>query len=325
MSGPVLVFVEQRGGQFRRASFEALSEGRRIADALGAKVSALAVGSGVAAGAAAFAHYGADAVQVCDHAKLASYANAAYARIVAKAGAGASAILLSATALGKDLAGHVGAMLSTSVAQDCTALKVEGGRILATRPVYAGKAFATVAAKSGPMIATLRPNVFPAAAPDPSKSAPVESLPLAAEDADFRAVVREIVAGAAKKMELTEANVIVSGGRGLKGPENWHLITDLAAALGAAHGASRAVVDAGWRGHEEQVGQTGKTVSPSLYIACGISGAIQHLAGMSGSKYIVAINKDADAPIFKIANYGIVGDVFEVLPALTAEFRKLLG
>lgn len=150
-------------------------------------------------------------------------------------------------------------------------------------------------------------------------------MPIEAQDVDFRAVVREIVATATKKMDLTEANVIVSGGRGLKGPENWGLITDLAAAVGGAQGASRAVVDAGWRPHEEQVGQTGKTVSPSLYFACGISGAIQHLAGMSSSRVIVAVNKDPDAPIFKVANYGIVGDLFEVLPALTAEFRKLLG
>jgi electron transfer flavoprotein alpha subunit len=325
MPGPVVVFMEQRDGKFKRSSFEALSEGRRVADALGAKLEAVVAGAGIAGAAKECAHYGADVVRVADHEKLRTYANAAYARLIAKPGAGASAVLMSATAMGKDLSGHVAGMLQTSVAQDCVELKVDGGRILARRPVYAGKAYATVAVKAGPLVATLRPNVFKAGPPDPSRTAPAETLPLDARDADFGAVVKEILSGASRKAELTEANVVVSGGRGLKGPENWGLITDLAAALGGAQGASRAVVDAGWRPHEEQVGQTGKTVSPSLYIACGISGAIQHLAGMSSAKYIVAINKDPDAPIFKVANYGIVGDVFEVLPALTAEFKKLLG
>ncbi|MBI2919996.1 MAG: electron transfer flavoprotein subunit alpha/FixB family protein [Planctomycetes bacterium] len=323
MPGPVLVFIEQREGKFKQASIQALCEGRRVATALGVPLAAVVIGSGVAGAAAELGAYGAESVKVADHEKLKSYANAAWGRILAKQAGGASALLLSATSTGKDLAGHAAAMLGTSVAQDCTELRVEGGRILAKRPVYAGKAFATVAVKAGPLVASLRPNVFPATAPDPSKKAAVENLPLDAQDADFRAVVKEIVSSAAKKLELTEANIIVSGGRGMKGPENWHLITDLAAALGAASGASRAVVDAGWRPHEEQVGQTGKTVSPTLYIACGISGAIQHLAGMSSSKFIVAVNKDPDAPIFKIADYGIVGDVFEVLPALTAEFKKL--
>lgn len=323
MPGPVVVFVEQRDGKFKRASYEALSEGRRLATALGAPLHAVTAGAGIADAAKEFAHYGADAIKVADHAKLKLYANAAYARIVSKQAGSASAVLMSATALGKDLAGHVAAMLGTSVAQDCTELHVEGGRILAKRPMYSGKAFATVAVKAGPLVATLRPNVFKAAAPDASKSVEVENLPIDAQDADFRAAVKEILASASKKMELTEASVIVAGGRGMKGPEHWALITDLAAALGGAQGASRAVVDAGWRPHEEQVGQTGKTVSPTLYIACGISGAIQHLAGMSSSKFIVAVNKDPDAPIFKVANYGIVGDVFEVLPALTAEVKKL--
>ncbi|MCE9582154.1 MAG: electron transfer flavoprotein subunit alpha/FixB family protein [Planctomycetes bacterium] len=323
MPGPVVVFVEQRDGKFKRASFEALSEGRRLATALGVPLHAVTAGEGIADAAKELGQYGADAVKVADHAKLKTYANAAYARIVSRQAGSASAVLMSASALGKDLAGHVAAMLGTSVAQDCTELHVEGGQILAKRPVYAGKAYATLAVNGGPMVATLRPNVFKAAAPDASKTVAVENLPLDARDTDFRAVVKEILASASKKIELTEANVIVSGGRGMKGPENWGLITDLAAALGGAAGASRAVVDAGWRPHEEQVGQTGKTVSPTLYIACGVSGAIQHLAGMSSSKFIVAINKDADAPIFKIANYGIVGDVLEVLPALTAEVKKL--
>jgi len=325
MPGPVVVFVESRDGAFKKSSLEALSEGRRIATALGVPLQAVVIGSGVAAKAADLVAYGPDLVKVADHERLAKYANAAWARIVARPGADASAVLMSATALGRDLGGHVAGMLSTSLAQDCTELKVDGGRVIARRPVYAGKAFASVAASAGPLVATMRPNVFREESAGPGRTAPVENMPIEAQDADFRAVVREIVATATKKMDLTEANVIVSGGRGLKGPEHWGLITDLAAAVGGAQGASRAVVDAGWRPHEEQVGQTGKTVSPSLYFACGISGAIQHLAGMSSSRVIVAVNKDPDAPIFKVANYGIVGDLFEVLPALTAEFRKLLG
>jgi electron transfer flavoprotein alpha subunit len=194
------------------------------------------------------------------------------------------------------------------------ALEVKGGKLVARRPTYAGKAYATVEWSSEPQMATLRPNVFPLGQPDASRKAEVVK---ATVDTASRARVTAVKATAAGKVQLTEAQVIVSGGRGLKGPEHFHLVEGLAEAMGAAVGASRAVVDAGWVDHQMQVGQTGKTVSPTLYVACGISGAIQHLAGMSSSKCIVAINKDADAPIFKVANYGILGDVFEVLPKLT--------
>ncbi|MBM3985289.1 MAG: electron transfer flavoprotein subunit alpha/FixB family protein, partial [Planctomycetes bacterium] len=207
------------------------------------------------------------------------------------------------------------------MASDCIEVRAEGGTLVARRPVFAGKALVTVAPASGPLVVSLRPNALMAqerpAAGAVSSAAPV------VPDKGLGVVLKEVLASAAKKIELTEAGIVVSGGRGLKGPEHFHLIEELAEALGGAVGASRAVVDAGWRPHADQVGQTGKTVSPQLYVAVGISGAIQHLAGMRTSKYIVAVNKDPEAPIFKVADYGIVGDAFEVLPKLTAAVRAL--
>jgi electron transfer flavoprotein alpha subunit len=226
--------------------------------------------------------------------------------------------------MGREVSARVAARLGAGLASDCTELSLApDGQLEARRPIYAGKAFATCRFKREPAMASLRPNVFPllegraVAAPAVSRVA----IDFGPEALGARAV--ELVAAEGQKVDLVEAQIIVSGGRGLKGPENFHLVRSLAEVLGAAVGASRAVVDLGWIDHANQVGQTGKTVSPSLYVACGISGAIQHLAGMSSSKYIVAINKDADANIFKVATYGIVGDVFEVLPALTEELKRL--
>ena len=210
--------------------------------------------------------------------------------------------------------------IDAGLAAECTALRVENGEIIATRPVYAGKGMADVRVKSPVKMFSLRPNVFSAGAAA-AASAVVEKRNVLLTDDDFGAVAKEIKMSSGKK-DVAEADIIVSGGRGLKAPENFSLIEDLAATLNAAVGASRAVVDAGWRPHDEQVGQTGKTVAPSLYVAVAISGAVQHLAGMSSSKFIVAINKDKDAPIFSIADYGIVGDAFEVVPALTAELKR---
>jgi electron transfer flavoprotein alpha subunit len=259
--------------------------------------------------------------------RLAAWSTAAHAAAVVHAAKALNpaAVLFAATAAGRDLAPAAAAGLDTAVAADCTGLAVDGGRLLIRRPVFAGKAVLTCRFAQPPAVVTLRPNVFAAAPPDPSRTAAVEPLPVAWEERDFAASVKEVKAVPAKRPELTEAAAIVSGGRGMKGPEHFHLIEALADSLGAAVGASRAVVDAGWRPHAEQVGQTGKTVSPNLYIACGISGAIQHLAGMSSSKVIVAVNRDPEAPIFKVATYGIVGDAFEVVPALTAEFKRALG
>ena len=312
----ILTFAEVREGKLRRPAKEAISEARRLADALSGTVRTVLVGNGVKALADEAAHYGADQVVAFDDAGLAAYATEAYARALAQAIVESKpvAVLIPYTALGKDLAPRVAARVGAGLVSDCVSLSLKDGRLVARRPVYAGKAYATVTWTGDPQMATLRTNVFALGKPDASRKAEMLS---ATVDITARARVTAVKATAEGKVELTEAQVIVSGGRGLKGPEHFHLVQELGDAMGAAVGASRAVVDAGWVDHQMQVGQTGKTVSPTLYIACGISGAIQHLAGMSSSKYIVAINKDADAPIFKVANYGIVGDAFLVLPKLT--------
>ena len=312
----ILTYAEVRDGKLRRSALEAVSEARRLADALSATVRAVLIGSGVKALADELASYGADQVVAFDDPALAVYATEAYARALALAitEANPKAVLIPYTALGKDVAPRVAARVGTGLVSDCVSLSVKNGRLVARRPMYAGKAYATVAWTAEPQMATLRANVSALGKADTSRKAEVLA---ATVDKAARARVTAVKATAEGKVELTEAQVIVSGGRGLKGPEHFHLVQELGEAMGAAVGASRAVVDAGWVDHQMQVGQTGKTVSPTLYIACGISGAIQHLAGMSSSKCIVAVNKDADAPIFKVANYGIVGDAFEVLPKLT--------
>jgi electron transfer flavoprotein alpha subunit len=313
----ILCFAEQKDGKLRRASLETVSEARRLAAPLGASVAAVVLGPGASALAAELAAYGADKVHVFEDAAFSSYATEAYSRAFAQviAEAKPSVVLVPFTALGKDLAPRVAAKVGAGLASDCVALSVKDGKLVGRRPVYAGKAYATVGWTGEPQMATLRPNVFALGQPDASRKPEVVE---GSCDAAARAKVVSLKSSAQGKLQLTEAQIIVSGGRGLKGPEHFHLVEELADALGAAVGASRAVVDAGWVDHALQVGQTGKTVSPSLYVACAISGAIQHLAGMSSSKFIVAINKDADAPMFKVANYGILGDIFEVLPKLTA-------
>lgn len=317
----ILVFVEQRNGVIRQASLQAISEAHRQA---GGDVAAVLVGSGVGDAAAGLGAYGAGKVFVADDANLALYSAEGYGEAVAKAVevAAPAAVFFAGTAMGRDLAPRVAAILGVGALADVVALEKDGDRFVARRPVYSGKAFATVdSAGSTPQVISLRPNVF--AAEETGGSADVvalDGLSLA-----IRAVVKELVDTGGGDLDVAEADIIVSGGRGLKGPENFALIRSLAEALGGAVGASRAAVDAGWIPHKHQVGQTGKVVSPSLYIAAGISGAIQHLAGMSSSKIIVAINKDPDAPIFKIADYGIVGDLFDVIPPMVEEVKKLAG
>ena len=224
--------------------------------------------------------------------------------------------------MGRDLAPRLAAMLGVGLASDCVSFEIHDGRLVATRPIFAGKALAKVKLGGDPQIATLRPNVLAAPEPDLGAAATVE--PIAAITDGVRAKVVEIAGVGEGEIDVAEADIIVSGGRGVAGPEGFAPVTSLAKTLGAAVGASRAAVDAGWIEHSHQVGQTGKTVTPNLYIACGISGAIQHLAGMKTSKVIVAVNKDPEAPIFKIANYGIVGDLFDVVPLLDKEFQALL-
>jgi len=319
----VLTFAEVREGKLRRPALEAVSTARRLADALGGAVQSVLVGSGVAGLAGELGSYGADRVHVFDEPALSAYATESWSRALAHviAQEKPAAVLVPYTAMGKDLAPRVAGRLGAGLASDVVSLDVKDGRLEARRPVFAGKAIATVRWEGEPQMATLRPNVFPLGTPDAGRKA--ETVKGSADLGTPRARVVSVQAGGSGKVELTEAQIIVSGGRGLKGPENFHLVEELASALGAAVGASRAVVDAGWVDHQLQVGQTGKTVSPTLYVAAGISGAIQHLAGMSSSKVIVAINKDPDAPIFKVADYGIVGDVFELLPKLTAAAAAL--
>ncbi len=318
----ILVFIEQRGGEIRKASLQALSEAHRQAKATGWPVSAVLAGSGVADQAADLGAYGAGTVYVADDANLGLYSSEGYAEVVAKAAeqADPAAIFFSATAMGRDLAPRAAARLGVGAIADVTGLSCEGETLVARRPVYSGKAFATVdTGGKTPQVISLRPNVF--AAEEVGGSADVVALD--GLSLSIRAVVKELLAAGEGEIDVAEADAIVSGGRGIKAAENFALIRELANLLGGAVGASRAAVDAEWIGHSHQVGQTGKVVNPSLYIACGISGAIQHLAGMRTSKIIVAINKDADAPIFEHATYGLVADLFEVCPALTAEFEAL--
>jgi electron transfer flavoprotein alpha subunit len=309
----ILVLCEIKDGSIRKPSLEALSEARRLAG--DGAVAALFVGSSHP-GAEEAANYGSDAIIKIESPALAAYSSDLYATAIADAvkAKDAKILLLAATSLGKDVAPRVAARLGAGLAADVTALCMKDGRLQATRPMYAGKANATVDFNTDVQIATTRPNVFALA--KVSRAGDVENLP--APSGDFKCVVKEIIAKGSEKPDLTEADIIVSGGRGMKDGGNFKILEDLADALGGVVGASRAAVDAGWGiPHSSQVGQTGKVVSPTLYIACGISGAIQHLAGISGSKYIVAINKDPEAPIFKVADYGIVGDLFEVVPELT--------
>jgi len=321
----ILVFVEARDGQVRSTSLEAVSEARRLADAGSAgEVTAVVPGRGLQ-GADALGAYGADRAWTVDHELLARYQPESFVASVAAAAQKASprALLFPASAMGRDLAPRVAAKLGAGLASDCTHLDWQGTALVATRPVYAGKAIQTVRLAGTPALASLRPRAFTATEHRAGAKAAVEPLAVTLDAARARVRVTEIGASEGGRVDLTEAEVIVSGGRGLRGPEHFHLIEELAEALGGTVGASRAVVDAGWRPHAEQVGQTGKTVSPKLYVAIGISGAIQHLAGMSSARCIVAVNKDPEAPIFKIADYGIVGDAFEIVPALTEALKGL--
>jgi electron transfer flavoprotein alpha subunit len=313
-----LVFVEQRDGKIRKASLEALSLARKLA---GGPVAAVLPGKGVTALAKDLGRYGAGTVYVADRDELALYSTKGYVGALDAAATKESpeAVLIAATSMGKDVAPRFAARRDVSVLADLMELKTEGGRLVGSRPVYSGKARAEVDCGAAKLqIATTRPNVFPAQAQD-APEPKVETLDLG--PIDVRAKVVKVEVSASKELDVSEADIIVSGGRGIKGPENWPVIRDLQEALGAALGASRAVVDAGWIDHQYQVGQTGKVVSPTLYVACGISGAIQHLAGMGSSKVIVAINKDPEAPIFKVATYGVVGDLFQIVPALAKAVR----
>ncbi len=318
-------FVESRGGDLRRVGLESVTAARHLADATGGgDVHALVVGApGIASKTEMIAAHGADVVEVVEHPGLALYSPEVVAATAAdRIGAGSyRAAFFSASAQGRDLAPRVAAKLGVALGADVTAFEASGDAIIVRHPVNTGKVIATLSITGTPVLLSLRPGAVTAArAP---RTARVEAIAPAMDPASARVVPKELLAGNTAKLDLGEAPVIVSGGRGLRAPENFKLVEDLASAFGnAAVGATRAVTDDGWRPHTDQIGQTGRLVSPDLYVACGISGAIQHLAGMRTSKTIVAINKDREAPIFKIADYGVVGDVLEVLPVLTDAVRK---
>ncbi|PWT99293.1 MAG: electron transfer flavoprotein subunit alpha [Candidatus Melainabacteria bacterium] len=323
MPDGILVFIEQRQGRLKKSSLEALSEAKRRISEIGGEVAALLVGDKVAGLSAEVAKYGPKKILLAESAELAQYSTEAYAGALADAIKKFSPkfVFAANTAMAKDLIPRVAARMDLPCVSDVVDLSTADGKLIATKPVFSSKAQAKFEFVDGSGFLTLRPNVF--ARSESQNGASPQTEPVALSPVTVRARVVETHAAEGGKVELGEASIIVSGGRGIKGPENWGVLQNLCDVLGAALGASRAVVDAGWIDHQHQVGQTGRTVSPQLYIACGISGAIQHLAGMSTAKVIVAINKDPEAPIFKLANYGVVGDVLEIVPKLTEEIRRL--
>jgi electron transfer flavoprotein alpha subunit len=326
MANKVWVFVEQFNGTLAQPSLEALGVARRLAAELGGGVTALLMGQGVAGAAQDLIAHGADEVLVADDASLKDFRVEPYGALLAKLARERQpeVVLAGATTRGRDLMGWAMVDLDTSAIADATDVQVVDGQVQATRPVYAGKLLSTAIGQRRPLLLSLRPRAFPKPVPDASRTGQVETVPPAMDEAAIQTKVVDYVVQEGQ-VSLGDARIIVSGGRGVGGPEGFAPVRELAQVLGAALGASRAAVDAGWVPYAHQVGQTGKTVSPDLYIACGISGAIQHQAGMRSAKTIVAINKDAEAPIFRLARYGIVGDLFKIVPALSTEFRKRLG
>jgi len=328
MSNDVWIIAEQKEGKLKKISFELLGIGKKLAEKTGGSLSALLLGHQIDKLTEELDGYGAGKIFVCDSEVLKNYSNEGYTKaIVDLVKAHNPAILLGgATTLGKDLFPRVAARLETGLASDCVGLEIsDEGLLLAERPMFAGKVLVdTIVPEARPQMACLRPNVLPPAEKGSDK-AEIEKVDVELHPQDLRATIKEMVKTAGEKIDLTEASVIVSGGRGMASKENFKILEELASAFGegAAVGASRSAVDSDFVSHDIQVGQTGKVVNPNLYIACGISGSIQHLAGMRTSKYIVAINKDPEAPIFQVADYGIVDDLFKIVPLLTEEVRKL--
>jgi electron transfer flavoprotein alpha subunit len=321
MSNKVLVVLEQRESIIKKSSFEATSVGFDLAKKFSSEAEAIVVGNEIS-NISDVAKYGIPKIIHLRNSELENYSATGYCDVISEYAKETNAeyIILANTAFGKDLAPRLAVRLNAGCIMDSISYELKDDQLSLTRPVYAGKALVKVGFKSAVKVLTLRPNVFKAISDDANKSGEIIVKEINSPNLRTRVTSFKKSEG---KLDVAEADIIVSGGRGMKGPENFHLVEELAESLGAAVGASRAVVDAGWRPHREQVGQTGKTVSPTLYVACGISGAIQHLAGMSSSKYIVAINKDKDAPIFSLADYGIAGDLFEIIPKFTEEIKKI--
>ncbi len=319
MTQAILAIAEQRDGKFRKVTFEALSEGRRIADAMGGELVAVVLGSGVEETARGLDKYGADRILVADAPQLAQYRTDTYADALAQVMSAETpaVVILGASSQGKDLAARLAARLDAALAMDCLSVRVDAGKIIAKRPMYGGKVQAELALVKAPAMVAMRPNAVSIA--ETKGAGAVKPFAFSPRESRLHIVEQRLDTD---RVELTEADVVVSGGRGMGGGD-FTVLEKLAGLLNGAVGASRSAVDEGWRPHADQVGQTGKVVCPNLYIACGISGAIQHFAGMSGAKVIVGINKDPDAPIFNRVDYGIVGDLFEMVPAICAEIEKL--
>jgi electron transfer flavoprotein alpha subunit len=321
----ILVYAETRTGEFRKIAFEAVTAARQLADATGGgEVHALVAGApGIEAKAASLGKYGADVALVVEHPAFATFERESIAATIARQASGGTyrAVLLGFSAQGRDLGPRLAARLDAPIVSDVTSISASGETLVVTHPGYANKVIVTLTVSGPKAVLSIRPSAFTAAPNE--KTTRVEKIAPAIDPGAARVRVKEIAEGAKGRPDLADAPIIVAGGRGLKGPEHFTLIEQLADAFGnAAVGATRAVTDEGWRPHSDQIGQTGRQVSPQLYVAVGISGAIQHLAGMRTSRTIVAINKDKEAPIFKVADYGIVGDVFEIVPALTTAVKE---
>lgn len=321
----VLVYTEHIEGQFKKSAFEVVSYAKEIAKMLNEQLIALSIGNISDENLKALSEYGADKILIVREDSLNVFSNKAYTSVIAEAATkeNSSFIILSNSFSGKGLAPSLAVSLKAGVVSGAVDLpKIENGKTLVKKPVFSGKAFAWIELLSDKNIVSLSPNSF-TLIESPSSSS-IEEFKVSLNQSDFKTTVKEIVR-TTNKVPLPEAEIVVSGGRGLKGPENWNILEELADSLGAATACSKPVSDAGWRPHEEHVGQTGIVISPDLYIAVGISGAIQHLAGVSASKTIVAINKDPEAPIFKVADYGIIGDALEILPKLTQAIKSFKG
>ncbi|ATH92696.1 electron transfer flavoprotein subunit alpha/FixB family protein [Bacillus glycinifermentans] len=322
MSKKVIVLGECRDGALRNVTFEAIAAGKTIAE--GGEVIAVLIGEGVADYAGELIHYGADKVLTAEDPLLKNYTSdgfvQAFMPILEKEEP--DAIIAGHTSVGKDFTPKVAARLGTGLISDAIDVSVTGGNVVFTRPIYSGKAFERIVSDDDTIFATIRPNNIAPLAKDESRTGQVESVPV--KVTDIRTIIRDVVKKTSEGVDLSEAKIIVAGGRGVKSEDGFKPLKELADVLGGAVGASRGACDADYCDYSLQIGQTGKVVTPDLYIACGISGAIQHLAGMSNSKIIVAINKDPEADIFKVADYGIVGDLFEIVPLLTEEFKKLI-
>ncbi len=322
----VIIYAEIKGGKIKKTAFELASEGRKLADALGGDLGAVLMGPQAEQFAPDVARFGVDTVYVVEAPELESYNSEYYAQALAQVvqEKNPEIVLLGHSMQGKDLAPRAAAKLGVAMIADCISFELDGGKLIGKRPMFAGKCFSRWTATGSPQIASARPNVLETA--ENPKAGAVEKISFSVDTSRSTYATKDLNLDTSGKVDLTEAEIIVSGGRGMGG-NDYSLIEEMASIFGptATVGASRAAVDAGWRPHSDQVGQTGKTVTPNLYVACGISGSIQHLAGMGSSKVIVAINKDTEAPIFTKADYGIVGDLFKVVPEFNKELKALLA